>query len=385
MKIVSTIDDKRIKSKNFLIELTIGEYLEFAPNIIENNKFQRKRLKSASKIYSNLKKDIEVGCVIPPIVLALTNENREIDNNNVQNILNENKDSLMILDGLQRTYTFIDLNRELQDKTRYYSSPIRVELYVGINRLGVLYRMLTLNTGQTPMSLRHQIEMLYSNFSADDLDGIELLKEVDTKRAYNDNQYNFKDILDGFNSYVERNELPISRDDILDNIQSLEKLAIENNSEDLFKYFLKSWDAVIKKFRELTNAFEVTVDNCDPTVLKFEDYFGKNSNQVFKKSQGITGFGAAIGKLKDFDIINSLSEIEAIIDQIFIDTDGRDFIENINAKLNYLKSNSSKIGNAQRLFFQYYFRDLFNRENDSYLNASKAIDSAIHKYNSQIS
>ena len=385
MKIVSEIEDIRISSKNFLLEMSVREYLQLAPEIIENNKFQRKRLKSATRIYANLKRDLEIGCVIPPIVLALNNEKKDIKPGELQRFLFGNKESIMILDGLQRTYTFLDLENELDDKVNFHNSTIRVELYVGLNRLGVLYRMLTLNTGQTPMSLRHQIEMLYSNFSNSDLQGIELVKEVDEKKAYNDNQYNFKDIMDGFNSYVERNELPISKEDIFDNINGLEKLALENNTEDLFELFLLSWNKLILKMDELTGAIQITDENCNEKNLSLKNYFGKNSYQVFKKSQPITGFGAAIGKLKDFNIIESLKELDEMIDGIIIDTEGYDFIENINIKLYLLKSKSSKIGNAQRLFFQYFFRDLFNPENDSYQNASKAIDSAIHKYNSQIS
>lgn len=52
--------------------------------------------------------------------------------------------------------------KEPHKETQFNENKL-VEIYFKINRFGNLYRMLTLNTGQTPMSLRHQIEILYGN------------------------------------------------------------------------------------------------------------------------------------------------------------------------------------------------------------------------------
>ena len=243
--------------------------------------------------------------------------------------------------------------------------------------------MLTLNTAQTPMSLRHQIEILYSNFSdsiSNNAD-IELLKESDEKRAYNKNQYNFKDILDGFNSYIERNELAITRDNVLENLQSLETLADENNEDDIFKDFLEAFHALVCKLDDITNNHEIS------RTLEEElriDLFGKSSLQIFRKSQAITGFGAAIGKLKDSKIINKISDVKLIIDEIPMIEEPEEFIIAINKKLLNIKNKAPKIGNAQRMFFMFFFRELLNNENeDSFLQPIKAVDSAYHKYVSQ--
>lgn len=39
MKILSQSKDHRINSKNFYVEMSFKEYLEFAPQILSNNKF----------------------------------------------------------------------------------------------------------------------------------------------------------------------------------------------------------------------------------------------------------------------------------------------------------------------------------------------------------
>ncbi|HDL8193348.1 TPA: hypothetical protein PXQ58_002551, partial [Yersinia enterocolitica] len=210
------IRDERISADNFMVDIDIGTYLTVAEHILNNNEFQRKRVSSAKSVYSLLKKDIIRGCVIPPIVLATAADGSRTEDaisTNLSNFLSENKDTLLIIDGLQRTYSIIDLKNELERKgdtdtlNRLKNHRIRLELYSGINRLGILYRMLTLNTGQTPMSLRQQIEILYLNYSEADIPGVDIVKESDNKTASAKNSYKFKDIVEGFNSYIERNEL----------------------------------------------------------------------------------------------------------------------------------------------------------------------------------
>ena len=71
MLIMSKIFDQRINSWNLYVESTFGEYLKFAKKIINNNELQRKRVKTSKTIYSLLKNDLQKGCIMPPLVLAL--------------------------------------------------------------------------------------------------------------------------------------------------------------------------------------------------------------------------------------------------------------------------------------------------------------------------
>ena len=75
MKLLSKAYDERVESTNVLVEVTMKEYLSFAPKLIErNNEFQRRRVRESGKIYSLLKDDLKKKCVIPPIVLAYTDD-----------------------------------------------------------------------------------------------------------------------------------------------------------------------------------------------------------------------------------------------------------------------------------------------------------------------
>lgn len=110
MKILSNpILDKKIKSYNFLVEMPMNEYYSLVQECIRNNEFQRNKVKSSKSIYSLLKQDLISGCIIPPIVLSLScsiQKNEELNNNELlKELVSNNKNKLMILDGLQRTFT----------------------------------------------------------------------------------------------------------------------------------------------------------------------------------------------------------------------------------------------------------------------------------------
>lgn len=385
MRSVSELHDSRINSMNHLVELTVQEYVALAKDILHKNEFQRRRVSSSKSVYSLLKADLKRGCVIPPIVLALTSSpDTSNGQESFEDFVLRNKEHLVILDGLQRTYTIIDLVKDLENSgdedtlNSVYNLKLRTEFYVGLNRLGILYRMLTLNTGQTPMSLRQQIEILYLDYAQIPFNGVELLRESEGRYATGLRQYNFKEIIEGFNSYLDRDELPIERADLLENIRSLEKLALENQGADIFEDYVRTWDIFITKVHAESDNAELSDEFIDDNGHPF----GKTLIQVFKKAQAMSGFGAAVGKLKDFGLIDGFDGIVAYINDMTIENP-HEVLETINTNLNWIKSNTKKIGNAQRSYFQYFFRELFNRENESFCDFSVASESALRKYQSQ--
>lgn len=384
MELKSVLRDERIKAYNVLLEMTIGEYLDIAKCIISNNEFQRKKVKSSNSIYLLLKEDLQKGCIIPPVVLALGEEHiSEFIEANVIQDVTENREKLLILDGLQRTYSMLDIQEALInsqiDLERYRSQTLRIELYIGVNRIGILYRMLTLNTGQTPMSNRHQLEILFADYADKEINGIKMIKEVEETKAVHAGEYRFKDVIDGFNSYLERNELPLDRFDILERINSLEKLSKENQDKNIFEQYITTFNDFIIKMIELTGEWSYDEESLAINGAPF----GKNALFIFSKSQVMTGFGAAIGKLKDFGIIEDFDEIKGIIKNIYFDEDVDITLTKLIGVLDHIRMKSPKIGNAQRMYFQYFIRELFNKSGDSYLAINLAITNSFQKYLSQ--
>ena len=393
MIVMSKIFDNRINSCNLYVETTFGEYLSFAKDIIKNNELQRKRVRASKSVYSLLKNDLKRGCVMPPLVLAIAGdkdinleaENSIISQDIVDKIKTDCKD-ILILDGLQRTYTLINANAEIKQEEpesyqKFLNYKLRLEIYVDINKFGVLYRMLTLNTGQTPMAARHQLEMLYRDKLNTSIEGVKLITDVQGKADPEDNEFVFKNVIDGFNSYMNRNELPIDRQELLENIQMLENMSNEDVTNDIFEEFLGIYVKVFNKLCNVSNNYYLTDEDRDMYEIS-DSPFGKSVRKVFSTSQAMTGFGAAIGRMKDNGLIKDIDEIDTMLENISC-VNNEWFLEML-VKFDKIKQSSKKIGNGQRMFIQYFFRELFNKDSDSYLNLYAAVNNGYQKYSSQV-
>ena len=385
MKLISKLHDGRINAANVLVEASVGEYLAIAKEILKNNEFQRRRVKASPTLYSLLKEDVLLGCVIPPIVLALGGNgpaNMETGRE-VEFILERSRD-LLILDGLQRTASMIELESELLGKndhrslTKLREHLLRLEIYVGLDRLGILYRMLTLNTGQTPMSLRQQVEILFLDYARVPIGGITLVRESDDAAVDAMGKYSFKAVIDGFNSFLERNELPIDRYDLLESVKSLERLSKESGNENLFKEFTESYHSFVVKMNELTDS---RVFSSEELEIKGQP-FGIDARRIFSKEQALAGFGAAVAKLRDFGKIESFDDVRSSVANL--GPHGSDSLASLLKRLEAIRLSSKKIGNSQRLYFHFFFRELFNPDSDAYRRTDLAVDAAYQKYESQM-
>ena len=203
------------------------------------------------------------------------------------------------------------------------------------------------------MSLRQQIEILYLDYIDTNVHGVELIREAEGKTASKINQFNFKDVVEGFNAYLDRDELPIDKANILENINSLEKLSKENKSTELFEKYLEAISLLVETVSDLCEGAELSADYLE----RNSSPFGKNVTQIFKRPQAMSGLGAALGKLIDFEIIGSVDDAILSIKKLEVES-ADEFLEEMNNSLEWLKNNTTKIGNAQRTFFSFYFRDL---------------------------
>lgn len=394
IKILSFIPDHRIKATNVLIELSIGDYLSIANEIKDENDYQRKKV-IKSGIKEQLKSDLLVGCTIPPIVLGIKESSLDsvIDYNTFNDakfITKEfNNRNVIILDGLQRTYVLLEIYDELKknnDKSkelqRFLEQNIRCEIYVGLSKLGILYRMLTLNTGQTTMSTRHLMEILYLDYLQIDFGGKKLIRDKEDRQVKHDlTEYKFKEIIDGYYSYIEGKEVPLPRADILDNIQTLKELEQTDEQREDFKVFFEFYDILMKKIISLSDGYEY--DSDDHSISEFMltgQPFGKSALLFFKKSQALTGLGAAlyfIKKHRDLRIDAVSKEINNIT--ISSSKGGHEIFKLLNKQFDFIRSKSKKIGNDQRYFFKILFKALFDPESESYLILDKSQDIAFKR------
>lgn len=394
MKTLSFIPDHRIKATNVLVELNIEEYLSVAREIKDENDYQRKKV-IKSGVKDQLKNDLLIGCTIPPIVLGIKESSLDtkIDYktfNNIEFIDKEFKNkNVIILDGLQRTYVLLEIEDELkkgdenkEKLKKFLNQNIRCEIYVGLRKLGILYRMLTLNTGQTTMSTRHLMEILYLDYLQIDFDGKKLIRDKEDRQVKHDlTEYKFKEIIDGYYSYIEGKEVPLPRADILDNIQTLKELERTDEQKEDFKVFFEFYHKLMQKIIELSEGYTYKPE--DHSISEFMltgQPFGKKALLFFKKSQPLTGLGAAlyfVKKFRDLPINKVMSKIDNI--SLSDQRSGKETFRLLNKQFDFIRNKSKKIGNDQRYFFKILFKTLFDPESEAYLIFDKSQDRAFKR------
>ncbi|HEH9416417.1 TPA: hypothetical protein SIA31_004422 [Aeromonas sobria] len=111
--------------------------------------------------YSRLRNDLRKGCIIPPITLAFVVEG-DIERVDLDYIRTHVSDGF-VLDGIQRLSAISQAFQEIEDeesKESYLDRTLHLNIIISPSMDRLLYRMITLNNGQKPMSPRHQIDIL---------------------------------------------------------------------------------------------------------------------------------------------------------------------------------------------------------------------------------
>ncbi|WP_156902681.1 hypothetical protein [Desulfomicrobium escambiense] len=336
IKINSWLFDKKIQGINASFDMRAGDYVSIAKDILKRNPFQRDRVDTHGKVYALLKNDILEGCVMPPIILSTTTDFNQSNDmiesiikngkvNGYEDVLNKivedavSKSEVMILDGLQRTYTLLDSQGIAKSKGELYeekfnNNVVRFEIYIGLKKSGILYRMLTLNTGQTPMSFRHQIEILYSDYidKRDLPDGISIIRDNDNQRARGIGKYKYQDVVDMFYAYTTASPKPHDRLSLVNQMKELLFLEEYEGQDDILEMLI-CYNKFVFKLDELSNGWSFDSSRIENLTRPF----GVSVESIFSKSQAMTGFGAEIKKLQRVNQIKNVNDISMIFDGLF--------------------------------------------------------------------
>ena len=387
MRVLSVINDGLLQATNALLEMTIGEYLDIGLRILHNNQYQRKRVSRSSSVYSLLNEDMKRLCSIPTIVLAFTDGAPEVDlhegmpEDELRRLLSN--DNLIILDGLQRTYTMRDVDSDLlfydEGKRRFKEHKIRIEVYCGLSKTGILYRMLTLNTGQTPMSKRHEIEILYSSYLDNEIDGISFNRQIDPNVQRGIDVYDFDDAIEGFNAFLDADEAPIDRVDLLSVVKRLEKVVNNDYQRDMFEQFIRLYNGFVHVIDEKTNHWTIG----DLQRGRLTSIYGKDIPGIFNKSQTLSAFGAAVGNLLWKSEDRGFGNISEQFNNISFIGDTSETIFHLLQILQEIREGAKKIGVAQRLYMRLFFEKLLDSHSESYLNFTHSITKAKEQYDAK--
>lgn len=230
IEIISKLIDKRTDCLSVMTEISIKNYLD---NFKFENRIegQREVLKTTSgiAIRERLIKDIAHGTVIPPIVLGILSEEKvALDSINEQFFKDYQKDyfdSISIIDGMQRTAALI---QGLSLNPKIGEQKIRIEFWISDNISSLVYRMLVLNTGQVPWTVRRQIEVINKPLIQDvkkHVRNITIHEIDDSSRRKDAGEYPADSIVELYSVYGARKE----------DINPKERLADEFNRLDFIK------------------------------------------------------------------------------------------------------------------------------------------------------
>jgi len=301
--------------------LTVGVDYEYALNklvpLINKLDFQRNPLRAS--FYRRLERDIETGCIMPNITIAIKlNESLIEEHKITEEFIDENINSAFVLDGIQRLNTLsrisdkVDLNRTLY---------CNILLSTSMDRL--LYRMVTLNNGQKPMSARHQIEILANNIF--DFDKLAILgvteKDKQKIKAIDKETMNKDNLIKGYLAYIS-NSVNIDNQKI-----------IEEKMNELIADKIMDSNISTK-----TEEFE---DVIEYVSLMLED---ESLNSWFKVANNFIGFAAAMNI--SFEEIRLLER-----------NDLASYINAFEEVFSAIDVSKIKLGTARRNMVKYYFEN----------------------------
>lgn len=286
----------------------------FLPQI---DKYYAQRKKVDEKFYQKLERDIAVGCVMPPITIAIVLDSIQkfIDGSidDIKELIDTEKENIYILDGIQRLNT---LKRAYKEEIKDYY--IYFNLLVADSDDRLLYRMITLNNGQKPMSARHQIEVLAHNIF--DFENLPIQMQTEKARSKKRIKGSFDkdDIIKGYISYLSESV----------NIDN--QKIIESKMDELIA------DKIIESNVTQSEAqFTMVVDKIEEFIE--EDYLLR----WFKQPNNLIGFCAGVGKSYHFVKDESKEDFKNMIEQ---------FEESFQS----FDISKIKLGHLRRLTVQYF-------------------------------
>jgi hypothetical protein len=291
LEIIGFTKDYRTNTNVMYAQILVNEYFDL---IGENyNKFQFQRKKEAHKGYKRLKEDLKEGALIPGITLAIEPSIAErlvsiIEKDDKKGLIakiEDIKDNIYILDGLQRTHKIKEL---LDSKVEFKKNQkLLLEIWVEPNISHLVYRLIVLNSGQKPMSMRHQIELLFTTMRVtlgNKISGLEIIVENQESSRKKAKQFAFDRLVTAYYSFLMKTP-EVDKASIVS--EKLLEEKIMDESEAYLSDSFNSFTNYLKKYTEL-----------DEQLFRVYNNTGLNTfRNWFADANVINSFFAAIGRL----------------------------------------------------------------------------------------
>lgn len=301
LEILGYTKDCRTNTNVVYAEIKISDYLDLVGNDFDRFEIQRKR--QDPKKYTRLKGDIKKGALLPGITLAINPSKvkdfiKEVENKETQILIDKlNKSSdIYILDGLQRSYIIKDLRDEKAEFNP--EQKLLLEIWFEDRIEHLIYRLIVLNSGQKPMSMRHQVELLFTTLKTEienEIPNLNIYVEKGGEIRSKSLKFSFDRIVNAYYSFLTKSP-EVKRDNLI--VKKLNEDDILSSNEEELNANYNSFIDCLKKYCEL-----------DVSLFKF---YSKNSiHSAFKNwladENTLKGFFSIAGRYSaDLNKVNRI-------------------------------------------------------------------------------
>jgi hypothetical protein len=260
LKIIGYTKDCRTNTPVVYAEILMQDYLNLVGRDFDKFEIQRKRVDA--KKYARLKDDISKGALLPTITLAIDCQKvgaflNDIENQNDDNLITSinESDDIYILDGLQRSYIIKDLS----DAGTLFNKEQKILLEIWFEQEidHLIYRLIVLNSGQKPMSMRHQVELLFMTLKKDiekAIPGLKIYLERNSTIRSHAMEFPFDRIVNAYYSFITKSP-EIERDNLVVKKMNEDDVLSSNESElnDIYNFFI-----AILRYGEFKLSYQIT-------------------------------------------------------------------------------------------------------------------------------
>lgn len=252
LEIMGLTRDVRTSTRVIYAKTDIPTYLGIVGDEFDEFDIQRKRVHH--KAYARMKEDIKAGTLLPAVTLAVKSSHlAEVlgagdDKASLTATLSK-KGSVNILDGLQRTHTLKDIAESGHDFSP--DQTMLLEIWVEENIKNLIYRIIVLNAGQKPMSMRHQMELLFYSTKEvleERIPGLEIFTERDESRRTRAKKYPLDRISLAYYAFITRAP-EVNKDNIV--AQQLQEEEVLSQGVEAFGEKFDSFSSIFARLAEI--------------------------------------------------------------------------------------------------------------------------------------
>jgi hypothetical protein len=367
LKILGYTKDCRTETPVVYAEILINDYLKLVGTDFDKFEIQRKRVDP--KKYTRLKEDIAKGALLPGITLAIDHLKvhtyleyiTKLDSEGLITALQLHKETeeakdIYILDGLQRSYIIKDLSDE--GVVFKEEQKILLEIWFEKEIEHLIYRLIVLNSGQKPMSMRHQVELLFMTLKKDiekEIPGLEIYLEREGTIRSHSKKFPFDRLVNGYYSFMTKSP-EIDRDNLV--VKKMNEDDVLSSKEEELNISYTSFIKYLKLYCDIDDEF-YRIYNSHLELSSFKNWLADENT--------LKAFFAAVGKYASDEkrILRVDNAMKKLLGELKLVSSGDPmYIEEFKKIKGGIDAKKVNVGNGTRKLIMDGFREYFIGEGD---------------------